>query len=186
MVAIPAGFNPEDYLALEQDSPIRHEYRWGLVYAMAGSSDYHDEICLNFIEQLRAHLRSRPGGQHCEVRSGNVKVSYADKFFYYPDVFVTCDPQDLQNRYIKRHPKLVVEVLSPSTEIFDRGEKFLDYQQIEALQEYVLIAQDRFLIECYRRNQNWEKQVYQQGEVVILESVGLEIPIEMLYQGVQV
>jgi Uma2 family endonuclease len=185
MIAIPAGFSPEDYLALEQNSPIRHEYRQGLVYAMAGSSDYHDEIALNLIELLRAHLRARAGNQRCEVRSGNVKVNYAADFFYYPDAFVTCDPRDLEDRYIKRHPKLIVEVLSSSTEAFDRGEKFRDYQQIEALEEYVLIAQDRMLVKCYRRGKGWEGQQYQAGEGVVLNSVGLDFAIELLYQGVQ-
>jgi Uma2 family endonuclease len=140
MIALPTGFTPEDYLALEQDSPIRHEYRQGLVYAIAGSSDYHDEITLNLIEQLRAHLHNHPGEKHCEVRSGNMKVNDADAFFYHPDAFVTCDPRDLNDRYIKRQPKLIVEVLSPGTAASDQGDKFRDYQQIEALQEYVLIS----------------------------------------------
>jgi Uma2 family endonuclease len=186
MVALPAGFTPEDYLALEQNSSIRHEYRQGLVYAMAGSNDDHDEITLNLIEQLRTHLRNQPGKKHCEVRSGNVKVNYAENFFYYPDVFVTCDQRDQENRYIKRHPKLIVEVLSSSTGIFDRGDKFRDYQQIEALEEYVLIAQDQIAVWCFRRHQNWQEQKYQPGDRIFLESVGLEIPIEKLYEGVRV
>ena len=185
MIAIPSGFSLQDYLVLERDSSVRHEYRHGLVYAMAGGSDDHDELSLNLIELLRQKVRDRG----CSVRSGNVKVNYADLFFYYPDVFVTCDPRDREDRYVKRYPKLIVEVLSPSTEKFDRGEKFEDYQQIESLEEYVLIAQDQIQVECRRRvrdesGERWETEIYGSGELVILQSVGLEVAIEELYRGV--
>ncbi|NJM58299.1 MAG: Uma2 family endonuclease [Synechococcales cyanobacterium RU_4_20] len=178
---------------LEQDNSVRHEYRHGFVYAMAGGSDDHDELCLNLIELLRQQVRS----QGCAVRSGNVKVNYADAFFYYPDAFVTCDPRDQVDRDVKRYPKFVAEVLSPSTANFDRGEKFADYRQIESLEEYVLIFQDQMRVECWRRSfgarrsqlqdatqERWESQVYGPGETVVLESVGLVVAIERLYQDV--
>ncbi|MBD2579779.1 Uma2 family endonuclease [Oscillatoria sp. FACHB-1406] len=186
MIALPAGFSPQDYLALERDAEIRHEYRQGLIYAMSGSSDDHDEICLNLIELLRQKLRD----SGCAVRSGNVKVNYADAFFYYPDVFVTCDERDREDRYVKRYPKLIVEVLSPSTEKFDRAEKFEDYQQIPTLEEYVLINQDRMQVECRRcvvtreGEKQWETQSYGAGELVQFKSVELEVGIAQLYRGV--
>lgn len=185
MVTIPAGFNPQEYLSLERENVTRHEYRHGLVYAMAGGSDDHDELSLNLIELLRQKVRD----QGCSVRSGNVKVNYKDAFFYYPDAFVTCDPRDCEDRYVKRYPKLIAEVLSPSTEKFDRGEKFEDYQQIESLEEYVLIAQDEMLVECRRRVKDegierWETEVYQKGDQVILKSIELEVAIDELYRGV--
>ncbi len=185
MIAIPAGFSPEDYLALEQEMVIRHEYRQGLIYAMVGSSDDHDELTLNLIELLRQQVRDRG----CAVRSGNVKVNYASHFFYYPDVFVTCDPRDRLDRYVKRHPKLIVEVLSPSTAAFDQGDKFADYCQLDSLEEYVLVAQDEQRVECRRRyreaeTERWETVVYEKGDRVFLASVGLEVEIEDLYRGV--
>jgi Uma2 family endonuclease len=185
MIAIPSGFSPEEYLAIEHENTIRHEYRRGLVYAMAGGSDDHDELSLNLIELLRQKVRD--GG--CSVRSGNVKVNYRDKFFYYPDVFVTCDPRDNSDRYVKRYPKLIAEVLSPSTEKFDRGDKFEDYRQLESLEEYVLIAQDRMQVECRRRvkdgsAERWETVVYGAGELVMLQSIELEVAIEELERGV--
>ncbi|MGC1196676.1 MAG: Uma2 family endonuclease [Geitlerinemataceae cyanobacterium] len=185
MSAIPSGFSPQEYLVLERENIIRHEYRCGLVYAMAGGSDDRDELSLNLIELLRQKVR----GRGCSVRSGNVKVNYADAFFYYPDAFVTCDDRDRDDRYVKRYPKLIAEVLSPSTEKFDKGDKFTDYQQIESLEEYVLIWQDQMQVECRRRvkegsEEGWETQVYGAGERVILKSVELEVAIEELYRGV--
>lgn len=185
MVSIPAGFTPQEYLSLERENVTRHEYQRGLVYAMAGGSDDHDELSLNLIELLRQKLRD----QGCSVRSGNVKVNYKDAFFYYPDAFVTCDPRDSEDRYIKRYPKLIAEVLSPSTKDFDQGKKFEDYQQIESLEEYVLIAQDEMRVECRRRvregnKEHWETEVYQKGEQVILTSIELKVAIEELYRGV--
>lgn len=185
MIAIPSGFSPEEYLSLERENTVQHEYRHGLVYAMAGGSDDHDELSLNLIELLRQQVRDRG----CSVRSGNVKVNYADAFFYYPDAFVTCDPRDLNDRYVKRYPKLIAEVLSPSTEQFDRGAKFEDYRQLESLEEYVLIAQEEMQVECRRRvkderGERWETVVYGAGDRVMLQSVELEVAIEELYRGV--
>jgi Uma2 family endonuclease len=192
MIAIPSGFSPEEYLSLEYENTIRHEYRRGLVYAMAGGSDDHDELSLNLIELLRQKVRD--GG--CSVRSGNVKVNYTGEFFYYPDAFVTCDPRDRSDRYVKRYPKLIAEVLSPSTKKFvsealeeDRTDKFEDYQLLESLEEYVLISQDEMQVECRRRvkdgsGERWETVVYGAGDLVVLESIELEVAIEELYRGV--
>ncbi|MEB3231708.1 MAG: Uma2 family endonuclease [Leptolyngbyaceae bacterium] len=183
MIAIPSGFSPEEYLALEQQNPIRHEYRHGQVYAMAGGSDDHDEICLNLIEILRRQVRE----QGCEVRSGNVKVNYAQSFYYYPDVFVTCDHRDRQDRYIKRYPQLIAEVLSPGTEAFDRSEKFQDYQQLSSLSEYLLISQTEMWVEYYHRQlsqSSWNQVIYRAGDCIQLSHLGLEVAIEELYRGV--
>ncbi|NEQ95582.1 MAG: Uma2 family endonuclease [Cyanothece sp. SIO2G6] len=183
MVAIPSGFSPEEYLALEQQSQIRHEYRHGHVYAMAGGSDDHDEICLNLIEILRRQVRELG----CEVRSGNVKVNYTKSFYYYPDVFVTCDPRDRQDRYVKRHPQLIAEVLSPGTEAFDRGDKFQDYQQLSSLSEYLLISQTEIQVEYYCRQpsqQSWNQTIYRAGDLIQLGNIGLEVAVEELYRGV--
>jgi Uma2 family endonuclease len=183
MVAIPAGFSPQDYLLLEQENSIRHEYRQGLVYAMAGGSDDHSRLSINFLTALNLHL----GDGDCQFFAGDVKVNYADAFFYYPDAFVTCDSRDREDRYVKRHPKLIAEVLSPSTAQFDRGEKFQDYQSIAALEEYVLITQDEMRVECWRRQEShgsWEVTVYGAGDRMTLPSIGLEIAIATLYRGV--
>ena len=182
MIAVPHYINPQDYLEIERQSTIRHEYRRGLVYAMVGGSDNHDRIALNLLSLINLHL----GDSDCRFHSGNVKVNYQEDFYYYPDAFVTCDSRDRENRYIKRYPKLITEVLSPSTQAFDVGEKFQDYQKIDSLEEYVLISQNTQYVECYRRSaeNSWEKSVYKAGDTVVLVSINLEFPISKLYVGV--
>jgi len=185
MIAIPSGFSPEEYLFLEHENTVRHEYRRGLVYAMASGSDDHSRLGINFLTVINFHLHDG----ECQFFSGDVKVNYADAFFYYPDAFVTCDPRDRSDRYVKRYPKLISEVLSPSTEKFDRTDKFEDYRQLESLEEYVLIAQDEMRVECRRRvkdgtGEGWETVVYGAGDLVMLQSIELEVAIGELYRGV--
>ncbi|MEM1366540.1 MAG: Uma2 family endonuclease [Cyanobacteria bacterium P01_H01_bin.15] len=180
MIAVPHFINPTDYLNIERDSPIRHEYRRGLVYAMVGGTDNHDLITLNLLTLLNLHLR----GSGCRAHSGNVKVNYQDEFYYYPDAFVTCEPSDRQDRYIKQSPKLIAEVLSPSTQAFDQGEKLADYKKLDSLKEYVLISQTSQRIECHRRSDNniWETIVYEPGNRVSLASIDLKFAITEPYQ----
>jgi Uma2 family endonuclease len=181
MIPVPHYISPSDYLELERDSPHRHEYRHGLAYAMASSTDNHDRISLNILSTIDRVL----GDTHCRFYSGKVKVNYEDQFYYYPDAFVTCDDRDKQDRLVKRHPKLIVEVLSKSTRAFDLGQKFEDYQQIPDLEEYVLVEQDHPWVECRRRQPDniWETVIYEQGDRVTLQSIDLTFPIAQLYQG---
>ncbi|MBE9098859.1 Uma2 family endonuclease [Vacuolonema iberomarrocanum] len=181
MIAVPNYISPEEYLEIEGQSQIRHEYRRGLVYAMAGGTDNHDRIALNLLTLINLHL----GGSDCRFHSGNVKVNDEEEFYYYPDAFVTCDPRDREDRYIKRYPKLIVEVLSPSTEAFDIDQKYEDYKQLESLEEYVLVSQESQRVECRRRTSanTWETFVYGSGDRILLKSIGLEFAIADLYRG---
>ncbi len=183
MIAVPNYISPEEYLDLERQTPIRHEYRRGLVYAMAGGTDNHDRIAQNLLYLINFHLRD---SSDCRFYSGNVKVNYQDKFYYYPDAFVTCDSRDRSDRYVKRYPKLIAEVLSPSTQTFDLGEKFTDYQKIDTLEEYILISQETQRVECRRLTgtDTWETEVYGEGDRIILKSLNLEFAIGELYLGV--
>lgn len=116
-----------------------------------------------------------------------MNVNYADLFFYYPDAFVTCDPRDRADRYVKRYPKVIAEVLSPSTQEFDQGDKFKDYALLDSLEEYILISQDTMKVECRRRvGQQWETTVYAVDERLMLQSIGLELAVEALYRGTTV
>ena len=182
MVAIPHYINPEEYLALERQSSIRHEYQRGLVYAMAGGTDNHERIAFNLLKLIDNHLGD---SSDCRFHAGNVKVNYADEFYYYPDAFVTCDPRDRENRYIKLYPKLIAEVLSPSTEAFDHGDKFKDYQQLDSLEEYVLISQEIQQVECRRRTASdvWQTVVYEGNDLAVLTSIELEFVVADLYRG---
>jgi Uma2 family endonuclease len=181
MIAIPHYIPPEEYLAIERQSSVRHEYRRSLVYAMASNTDHHNRIAINLLFILDLQFADAD----CRFHSGNVKVSYRDELYYYPDASVTCDARDRNDRYIKRYPKLIAEVLSSSTQAFDIGDKFKDYQQIESLEEYVLISQDTQRVECRRHTaaNAWETVVYEMGDRIALKSVDLEFLIDELYRG---
>ena len=184
MIAVPHYIAPDEYLNLERQSPIRHEYRQGLVYAMAGGSDNHDRIAFNLLKLIDNHLGD---DADCRFHGGNVKVNYQDAFYYYPDAFVTCDPRDRRDRHIKRYPKLIAAVLSSSTEAFDRGDKFEDYQQLDTFVEYVLIAQNSPAVECRRRNAEgiWDITHDGPSDQVVLTSLGLAFNIAALYCGLE-
>lgn len=174
--------SPEEYLASEKDSPIKHEYIQGQVYAMAGASDAHVTIAGNLFAFLRNHLR----GTGCRVYMADMKAQVESaNVFYYPDVMVTCDERDRNSTYFKRYPCLIVEVLSPTTEAFDRGNKFADYRRKTTLQEYVLINPQSFSVESFRRNSEglWVLHPYTNGEVN-LSSVNFRCPIVDLYEDV--
>lgn len=165
--------SPEEYLAAETTSPIKHEYRDGEVYAMAGGTDAHNQIAGNLYALLRAHLR----GTGCRTYFADVKahIEVLNRF-YYPDVMVTCDDRDLSSSTFKHYPCLIVEVLSDSTEAFDRGDKFTDYRHLESLQEYVLVSQTRPQVEVFRRNAEglWVLHPFSEGDRISLTSVGWE------------
>jgi len=175
--------SPEDYLATEATSPIKHEYRNGDIYAMAGGTDAHITIALNLWAFLRGHLR----GQGCRAYALDMKARIEVlNCYYYPDVMVTCDDRDLASSTVKHHPCLIVEVLSDSTEAFDRGDKFTDYRHLESLQEYVLISQSRQQVEVFRRNAEglWVLHPFGAGDEVTLTSVGWQGTIADLYEDV--
>jgi Uma2 family endonuclease len=175
--------SPEEYLAGEEISPIKHEYIRGEVYAMAGALDPHVTISGNLFALLRNHVR----GSGCRVFISDMKARIeAADIFYYPDVMVTCDERDRSTLSFKRYPCLIVEVLSKSTEAFDRGDKFADYQLLETLQEYVLINQKRQRVECFRRNAEglWVLHTYTQGSEIHFASVDFRMSMDALYEDV--
>lgn len=141
---------PEDYLAFEREAEERHEYWDGHIYAMAGESLNHSIICANISGEIHARLK----GKRCHTLSPNMKIgaSQSAKFFY-PDLPVVCGEPVFhdQKRDVLINPKVIFEVLSPSTEARDRGRKFFAYQQIETLTDYLLIAQDEPRIDHYLR-----------------------------------
>ena len=174
------AFTYNDYLEWEQRQPQRHEYVRGEVFAMAGTTDRHNEISGNFYTLLRQHLRGTP----CRAFMADVKVrvEVADCGFY-PDVQVTCAESDRADRLVKHSPVLVVEVLSDSTAAFDLGDKFAAYQQLDSLREYVLVDQERVRVQIYRRRDGqWWVDNMGPGERLRLDSVELDCPVEALYE----
>ena len=180
---------PEEYLAFEEKSLVKHEYIDGKVYAMSGTTDSHNTLSINAVIAIRTHLR----GANCDVYMADVKAQLAHRNnYYYPDVMVTRDPADKLEALSKRHPKLIIEVLSDSTERFDRSDKFVDYQAFESLEEYVLINTRHKRVEIFRRAEGglWVLQLYKESEgnvatMVELKSIGLSVPLAELYADVR-
>ena len=187
MIATPQSSNltPEEYLQLEANSDIKHEYINGEVYAMAGATDTHVTIAGNIFALLLSHLR----GSGCRVYISDMKVRIENKNrFYYPDVLVTCEDRDRENNTFKKFPSLIIEVLSDSTEAFDRGDKFADYQSLPSLQEYVLINTKKARIECFRRTKEdlWLLQFYELKDSQFeLASINFKGNISDVYEEVE-
>ncbi len=184
MVASPQpSLSPEEYLDLEAQRSVKHEYINGEVFAMAGTTDTHNTIALNLATLIRIHLH----GSNCRVYFADIKVRLEERnCFYYPDLLVTCDPRDQETSIYKRFPKLIVEVLSDSTEAFDRGDKFIDYQTLESLEEYILINTKRQRVESFKRQeQGWLFYAYTPtDESFPLASLGLRVSFSDLYADV--
>jgi Uma2 family endonuclease len=173
-----------DYLSGEATSPIRHEYVAGQVYAMAGASKAHNIIALNIASHIRQHLRGSP----CRSFIADMKVRVGlCNAYYYPDVVVTCSDQDTAPASPKDYltaPALVVEVLSESTEAIDRREKMHAYATLASLQEYLLVDSRTRQAELYRKlpDGGWEQWIATPGELLKLDSLGLELAVDDLYE----
>ena len=174
----------EEYLKWEALQDLRYELIDGDVVAMTGGTIAHNDIALNLNDKLRSALR--PKG--CRVNVADVKVNVeATGNYFYPDLVVSCDDRDREATKEILFPGLLVEVLSPRTEAKDRGRKWQNYRQIPTLIEYVLINCDRRLVECFRRRDRlWIYQTFGVGEVLDLESVGVSIAVDDLYDGVKI
>ena len=179
----PQNMTVEKYLEWEPTQELRYEYDNGEVLAMTGGTIPHNDIALNFYTVLRPHLRSRG----CRINVSDVKLQVSsNSSYYYPDVIVSCDPQDLNARKFIQNPKIIVEVLSPGTSARDRGEKFTNYLKIPSLQEYLLIDSEKISVERYCRGEGrmWLYYPYTKGDIVTLSSIEFEFPISLLYEGV--
>ena len=175
----------DDYLVAERDAEVRHEYVDGERFAMAGASRRHNRLTLNVAAALLTHLGDGP----CRVSSSDMKVHVTGLGrFYYPDVLVSCtDPADEPDEYVETSPRLIVEVLSASTEATDRREKRLAYCTLESLEEYVLVHLERMLVEVFRRTRGrWTCTEYGADESLVLSSVGFEREVRALYAGTSI
>jgi Uma2 family endonuclease len=177
-------FTPEEYFTWEEQQLERHEYIDGEVYAMSGGTINHGDIAGNFLSLLKIHMR----GRGCKTLNSDCRVSIMGSTKYvYPDLSVTCDERDKTTRQYITYPCLIVEVLSPTTEAYDRGNKFKMYRQNPSLQEYVLVSAEEIEIELFRRSDgvNWQIINYQAGDIVELKSVNLSMPIEQIYEDIE-
>ena len=190
MSSLPNTFNhfvsPEEYLERERRADYKSEYFAGEIMAMAGAKRKHNLVSSNVSASLTAQLRDEP----CEVYSNDMRVQAdGEKQYSYPDVVVVCgEPQFRDGREdTLLNPTVVVEVLSPSTEARDRGEKFLRYRQIESLTDYVLIAQNERRVEQFTKQSDglWRLvETFDAGEVR-LDSVGCTLALDDIYNKVK-
>ena len=171
-----------DYLSGERDGTVRHEYVSGQAYAMAGASARHNRIALNLAGRLNDHVT----GSECEAFVADMKIRVAPDLFYYPDVVVTCDAPG-GDPYFRIEPRLVVEVLSPTTERTDRHEKMAAYKSCPSVMEYALVSQDEMMIELHRRSgDDWQVEVYADaGDECAFTSVGLTLNLSDIYRNVR-
>ncbi len=185
MVAAKEHFylTPEEYLRWEEKQPLKYEYMDGEVYAMTGGTIPHNTIALNLACMLKSHLKTKGG----KVLIAGAKVQVLETgTYYYPDVVVSCDERDKKAFKFLQYPSLIIEVISPSTEAFDRGKKFRNYRQIETLKEYVLVSADQKLFECFRINDKgvWKLHSFSENEQLKLESLDFNCPLELIYEDV--
>ena len=176
-------FTAADYLAWEPAQLDRHEFLDGEVFAMAGAEDRHVTVAGNLYIALRQHLSGSP----CRTFMSDMRLQVAAaNCYFYPDVLVTCSALDLASAMIKTEPKLIAEVLSPSTGAYDRGLKFSHYRSLASLEEYVLIDLDTRSTDCYRKGADglWVLHPFARGEPVSLASVALVLGAEQLFAEV--
>lgn len=149
-------FTVEEYLAFEETATVKHEYVGGHVYAMVGATKRHYRIVRNITRKLE----DASEGTLCEVYAEAIKLRVAGDVIYYPDVMVTCEPND--DPLFEDRPCLVVEVLSPKTEATDRREKLLAYRRIESLRAYLIVSQDRRWVERHFRadDGSWQQEIH--------------------------
>ncbi len=177
---------PEEYLAQERKALRKSEYRNGQIYAMPGASHEHNVIMGNTFAELHIQLRDRT----CIVYPSDMRVKVSSTGRYtYPDVVVVCEVPRFEDSHFDTllNPTVLIEVLSPSTAAYDRGEKFASYQKLDSLCEYVLISQNSVHVEHYlRQGQTWDLTAFRSlDDVFSLVSIGCELSLRAIYAKIQ-
>lgn len=188
MTAQPCTFLTEEaYLQQERTGTQKHEYFAGRIYAMAGASEAHNLLALNIAALLRAHVRGRP----CRAYPSDMRVKIVQTGLYtYPDFTLVCGTSNFlhpDKRDTLLNPTVIIEILSPSTESYDRGEKFQHYRTIETLQEYILVAQNKYHIEHFMRHEQHEwrlADVIGSEASLQLRALQVSIPLRAIYEDV--
>lgn len=170
---------PQQFLAFEQNQEVRHELIDGLAIAMAGGTKNHNRLIKTFMRLIDDKLIGSP----CEVFSESIKVRFNQDFFY-PDVVVDCADEEHEDEQYATQPKLIIEVLSPSTRDKDKGSKFLRYINIDSVQEYVVVEPNIASIEVFRRAQHWQMWHFGIEDVVTFESIDLTVSVREIYERV--
>jgi Uma2 family endonuclease len=177
-------YTPEEYLAIDRHAEFKSEYIDGEIVAMTGASMAHNWIVANLGGELHSRLRGSP----CRSAQSDMRVKVSPSCYVYPDVVVVCGEPRLEDKSLDTllNPALVIEVLSHTTEHYDRGEKFEHYRTVDTLREYVLVSQRQARVDRFARiGDDWAGTLCEGlGSLLNLQSVGCEIPLRDIYYGV--
>jgi Uma2 family endonuclease len=176
----------EEYLALDRAAELRSEFLDGEIIAMSGGSVRHSRLQMNLGFEIRTALK----GTACEAFNSDLRVRVSSRMYTYPDLSVVCGELMLADgrQDVLLNPGVVFEVLSPSTEYYDRGLKFQRYREVESLQDYILVAQDEIRIEHYTRcdANTWTLRDYLHAEdILTIASVGVSVPLAAIYERIE-
>lgn len=178
-----SSMSADEYLAWEELQEEKHEYYQGEIFAMGGARREHVLVSLNIAATLKQHLRGTP----CRTYMSDIKlcVETMDAFFY-PDVIVSCNNNDHQADQFLSSPRLIVEVLSDSTEAYDRGAKFTAYRQLTSLKEYILVDIKSRSVECFRRtaDHDWLLHVYTDKDVCDFVSIDISMEMKDIFEDI--
>ena len=183
MNALPqAKLTLDAFLAWENAQPERHEFHRGEVFAAEAAGRVHGTVVSNLLCRVSQRLKGTPG----QVFAHSMKIQIADDTILYPDVFVTCDKADLATEMIFRAPTVIFEVLSPSTQAYDRSQKFALYRRLPALKEYVLTDPETRRVEAFRVDANgrWYLHDMSDGTVLHLPALAIELPLAEVFDGI--
>lgn len=173
---------PEEYFTWEEKQLEKHELIDGQVYAMTGGSVNHSRIAIRFATMVDTHLDA----SSCIIGNSDLKVNILGTNNYtYPDISVTCDDRDKTTTQYITYPCLIIEVLSKTTEAYDRGGKFRMYQNNPVLKDYLLVSSTAMEIDLYHKNDagQWMIINYGEGDTIELKSISLSFPIQQIYRG---
>lgn len=186
MSAQPQLMTEAEYLSMERASPIKHEFYQGRIYAMTGASETHNLICMNVAAALHTQLRRKA----CRVYANDMRVAIpSTKLYTYPDIVIVCG-QPLFNdeeQDTLLNPKVIIEVLSPSTERYDRGMKFQHYSRLETISDYLLVSQNQRRIEHFVRQKTGQwllDAITSPEQLVVIESVECSLNLDDVYEKV--
>lgn len=178
--------SPQEYLRLERGAKEKHEYFEGRVVAMAGASLAHNRIVANLIREIGSFLQNKS----CEILPSDIRISVPSfESYMYPDATIVCGKPDMEDEQFDtlRNPAVIFEILSPSTEDYDRGKKFFFYRQIPTFQEYVLINTDKSFVEVSRRqpDNSWMFEEISDGKSNLhIATIDYQLTLEELYKNV--
>jgi Uma2 family endonuclease len=174
-----------EYMAKEETSVERHDFYHGELFAMAGATANHHQVCQN----INAALINKFKPEGCFVSLEGVRLELEEEHFYlYPDVFLTCDERDKKNNLYKKFPSIIFEVISESTALYDKEVKLKYYKRIESLNYYVMVSQKEIRVELYSRiddTQIWKYQTFEStNEIIEFERLGFTVTVASIYDGI--